>query len=98
VSQIEASLGAWLAIAEHEACKHMDRWSESSLHQLLVPASQFLTYAKQYARAGDLEGAQRQLETAIGLVLFAAAKHFPSPDLGLLGIAHAAKMIRSSRN
>ena len=97
MNQIDASLSAWLAIAEHEARKHVDQ-PENNLHRTLVPATQFLTYAKQYARAGDMEGAQRQLETAIGLILFAAAKHFPSPDLGLIGISHAVKMIRSSRN
>jgi hypothetical protein len=99
MSPLEVSLNAWLAIAEHEAGKHSGQaMAESNLHQLLVPASQFLASAKQFARAGDLAGAQRQLETVIGLVLFACAKHFPAPDLGLVGIVRAAKAMQSSRN
>jgi hypothetical protein len=97
LSNFEASLGAWLAIAEHEANKHAGP-DDSSLHQLLVPVTAILNRAKQCARAGDLASAQSQIEAAIGLVLFAAAKHFPSPDLGLIGISQATKLIHSSRN
>lgn len=100
MSPFDVSLNAWLSIAEHEAGKQSGQaWcAESNLHQLLVPASQILTRAKQYARAGDLVGAQHDLETVIGLILHASAKHFPSPDLGLVGIVRAAKAMQLGRN
>jgi hypothetical protein len=98
MKQFDLSLERWLDISDHEARKHLQHASENTLHQDLVRAAEFIIHAKQFARAGDVESAQNRLTVGIGLALAAAAKHFPAPAVGLIGIARTATKMGATRN
>jgi hypothetical protein len=99
MTEFEAKLEAWASLAKHEGSKHADQaWLQDSLHKALVSACHFLTNAKQGARAGDLDCARRNLETAIGIILAGAVLHLPQPELGLLGTIEICKTMQALKN